>query len=265
MSIVIPLLIRHGSDGYAAGKALQFLPCSAQLGIDRHALVELLLAGEAAGAGVLAFGLLLGYAAALVPFVHGLSRIGKVLPIRLAACLRPASAATLRQALHLSLPLLATILVGQWGIVVVNRALSEMPPGTLADFGYAWKLLMLAGLLPAALATVIFPAFSDAHANRDTAELSRLAMRALRMTLLLTLPLAMFLWVERTPLVGLIFGRGGMSEAALDETGRLFAILLVGAPVGVPKNSKPCAAKSSGSLRSRGTVSRRAIESGTFQ
>lgn len=195
-------------------------------------VLSVLLAGEAAGAGVLAFGLLLGYAAALVPFVHGLSRIGKVLPIRLAACLRPASAATLRQALHLSLPLLATILVGQWGIVVVNRALSEMPPGTLADFGYAWKLLMLAGLLPAALATVIFPAFSDAHANRDTAELSRLAMRALRMTLLLTLPLAMFLWVERTPLVGLIFGRGGMSEAALDETGRLFAILLVGAPVG---------------------------------
>src|SRR4051794_7962780 len=46
LSIVFPLLIRRGSDGSTTRKALEFLPCGAQLGIERHALIELLLAGQ---------------------------------------------------------------------------------------------------------------------------------------------------------------------------------------------------------------------------
>lgn len=186
----------------------------------------------AGGAGAIGLGVLLGYAAMLGLFSYGLLRIGRQAQISWVSCLKPVSREGLRKVLHLSWPLLAGILVGQWSVVVVNRVLSELPPGTLAEFGYAWKLLMLTGLLPAGLATVIFPVFSDAHANGDAAELSRLAARALRMTLLLTLPLAALLIVERATLVGLIFGRGSMSAAALDETGRLFGILLVGATAG---------------------------------
>ena len=100
-----------------------------------------------------------------------------------------------------------------------------MPPGTLAEFGYAWKLLALIGLLPAGLATVIFPAFSDAHARDNLAEFSRLVTRSFRMTLLPTLPLAAALFVQRSPLVSLMLGRGGMHDV---ETGQLFGICLSG-------------------------------------
>jgi putative peptidoglycan lipid II flippase len=107
-----------------------------------------------------------------------------------------------------------------------------MPEGTLATFGYAWKLLLLAGILPSGLATVIFPAFSDAQANENPTEWSRLVMRAFRMTLLLTIPLTTVLFVERIPLISLMFERGAMGIEALTETGQLFGILLVGAPAG---------------------------------
>lgn len=195
-------------------------------------LLAVIAVGARAGAEALALGILLGYAAMAWLFIHKLLRTGRQARIDLAACLKPASAPVLRKAMYLSLPLLATILIGQWSIVVINRALSTMPPGTLAEFGYAWKLLMLVNLLPAGLATVVFPALSDAHASRNSAELSRLVSRAFRMTLLLTLPLTVLLLVERMPIVSLMFGRGGMTAQALADTSELFAILLIGAPAG---------------------------------
>lgn len=178
----------------------------------------------------LAWGVVLGYAAMLGMFVWGLLHVGRNLRLDWAACLRPASAMALRRAMQLSWPLLAGILIGQWSVIVINRALSELPPGTLAEFGYAWKLLALVGLVPTGLATVIFPAFSEAHASGNAAEFSRLASRALRMTLLLTVPLAAMLIVERLPVISLIFGRGGMNAQHLKETASLFGILLLSAP-----------------------------------
>ncbi|HZW23947.1 MAG TPA: lipid II flippase MurJ [Gallionella sp.] len=193
-------------------------------------IVSALLIGE--GVTPLALGILLGYAAMLAMFVYGVLRIGRRSQVNWRACLKPVSREGLRKVLKLSWPLLAGILLGQWSIIIINRVLSELPPGTLAEFGYAWKLLALVGLLPAGLATVIFPAFSEANAMGNAAELSRLAARAVRMTLLLTLPLAAVLIVEREPLVNLMFGQGRMSEAALKETATLLGILLVSAPAG---------------------------------
>ena len=59
-----------------------------------------------------------------------------------------------------------------------------------------------------------------------------MAERALRMTLFLTVPLATLLYVERIPLVGLMFGRGVMSAVTQSEICSLFGILLIGAPAG---------------------------------
>lgn len=188
--------------------------------------------GREWGVGAIALGILLGYTVMLGLFGYILLRISMDSHIRLPACLRLGPRDRLLKAMHLSVPLIVTIFIGQWGIIVINRALSGMPPGTLAEFGYAWKLLALISLLPAGLATVIFPAFADAHANNNPSEFSRLVTRAFRMTLLLTIPLAAALFVERIPLVILMFGRGGMSMTAVAETAQLFGILLIGAPAG---------------------------------
>ena len=188
--------------------------------------------GKALGVGVLALGILLGYTVMLGLFAYALFRISKGAGIRLSDCLKVGPRDGLLKALHLSIPLIVTIFIGQWGIIFINRALSGMSLGTLAEFGYAWKLLALISLIPAGLATVIFPAFSEAYANNNRFEFSRLVTRAIRMTLLLTLPLAAALFVERIPIVSLMFGRGGMSITAVTETAQLFGILLIAAPAG---------------------------------
>lgn len=207
-----------------------WLSAVAQMLPNCFVILSVLLIGREWGAGALASGILLGYAAMLFLFAYALLRKSRETRISLLACLIPGPRDGLLKAFYLSLPLLAAIFIGQWGIIIINRVLSEMSPGTLAEFGYAWKLLALVGLLPAALATVIFPAFAEAHASDNPTELSRLVTRAFRMTLFLTVPLATVLFVERFPIVSLLFGRGGMSEAAMSDIRVLFGILLIGAP-----------------------------------
>lgn len=209
-----------------------WLSAIAQLLPNLFVILAVFVIGSEWGVGAIALGILLGYAAMLGLFGYTLIRISKDSHIRLPACLRLGPRDGLLKALHLSVPLIVTIFIGQWGIIIINRALSGMPPGTLAEFGYAWKLLALISLLPAGLATVIFPAFADAHANNNPSEFSRLVTRAFRMTLLVTLPLAAALYVERIPLVSLMFGRGGMGMTAVAETAQLFGILLIGVPAG---------------------------------
>jgi putative peptidoglycan lipid II flippase len=209
-----------------------WLSAVAQILPNCFVILSVLIVGREWGMAALALGSLLGYAAILSVFVYALYRKGRQIGVSLSACLRPGPRDGLQKALFLALPLIATLIISQWGIIVSNRVLSEMPPGTLAEFGYAWKLLALVGLLPAGLAIVVFPAFADAHANGISTQLSRLVTRSVCMTLFLTIPLAAVLFVERLPIVSLLFGRGGMSMAAMADIGKIFGILLVGAPAG---------------------------------
>lgn len=232
-SLAFVLMVWSGGvSGILYAYRVFWLSAIAQLLPNLIVILFILFAGKELGVGALALGILLGYAAMLGLFFYALIDISRDLRIRLLACLRLGPRDGLLKALHLSVPLVVTIFIGQWGFIVLNRTLSEMPPGTLAEYGYAWKLLALIGLLPAGLATVIFPAFSDARARDNLAEFSRLVTRAFRLTLLFTIPLAVVLIVERTTIVSLMFGRGSMSMLALAETGQLFGILLIGAPAG---------------------------------
>jgi putative peptidoglycan lipid II flippase len=217
-------------SGVLAVYRVFWLSSVAQLLPNLAVVLAIFAANGATDAQALAMGILSGYVAMLCLFAYGLFHIVRETGVRLSECIRPCSGEGLRKALRLSIPLVAAILAGQWGAIIINRALSAMPSGTLAEFGYAWKLLALTGLLPATLATVIFPAFADAHARDNMAEFSRLAARALRMTLFLTIPLAAALMVERVPVSFLILGRGGMSMQAVADIGQLFGILLLGAP-----------------------------------
>lgn len=207
-----------------------WLSTVAQLLPNLFVVLSVLVMGREFGVGALALGILLGYTAMLGLFGYTLIRISKDSHFRLPACLRLGPRDGLMRALHLSLPLIATVFIVQWGSIIINRSLSGMPTGTLAEAGYAWKLLALINLLPVGLATVVFPAFADAHASDNFSEFSKLVTRAFRMTLLLTLPLAALFIVERVPIVSLIFGRGGMSMTTVSETAQLFGILLIGAP-----------------------------------
>lgn len=108
--------------------------------------------------------------------------------ISITACFRPLEDEGLRKALQMAGPLVVTVILGQWTAIIINRSLSELPPGTLAEFGYAFRLLTVVGILPTVFGTIVFPDLSDATAKADLAEFSRLMNRALRMTLLITVP-----------------------------------------------------------------------------
>lgn len=232
-SLAFGLIVCSGSmSGILNSYRVFWLPAASQLLNNLILIAAIVTVGRKWGGHSLAIGMLLSGLSMFALHVYYLLRVARYEGIRLSTCLKLAPRDGVRNALWMALPLIGMIVLGQWGIVVINRVLSGMPEGTLATFGYAWKLLLLAGILPSGLATVIFPAFSDAQANENPAEFSRLVMRAFRMTLLLTIPLATVLFVERMPLISLIFERGAMGIEALTETGQLFGILLVGAPAG---------------------------------
>lgn len=182
------------------------------------------------GVAALVLGTLLGALVEVLLHLVYLARMGKAAGSRRVTCFCMGPWDGVMKALRLAVPLLVMICIVQWGSIVINRTLSTLPPGTLADYGYAWKLLTLVGILPTSFAIVIFPALAETQAQTDPLAFSRIVTRAVRMTLLLTVPLVVMLFVLRTPLVTLIFLRGAMESQNITETAQLFGVLLTGAP-----------------------------------
>ena len=167
----------------------------------------------------------LGAALHGVKFLPLMRRVGARLPHRLNTR-HPA----VGRGLALGVPLLGTFALGQWAAIVVVRVLSGLPPGSLAMFGYAFKMGLLVSLVPASLATVLFPKFAQEGLTAETGEFRVLCTRALRMALFLAVPLTACLYVLREPLVVVLFERGSFSAEATRMVSRLFGLLVLGAP-----------------------------------
>jgi putative peptidoglycan lipid II flippase len=114
----------------------------------------------------------------------------------------------------------------------LNRALSTLPPGSLAVFGYAWKLGSVMTFLPMSLAVVLFPQLArdwvrgpDAYHNacRD----------ALRAALFLGLPAAALFFTLQDPLVRLMLQRGAFSGQATAPAVEIFGLLVLAAPAAI--------------------------------
>jgi len=135
-----------------------------------------------------------------------------------------------RKILSLSLPLLATILLVEWGDVATYRALSVLPSGAVASYGYAWKLVQLVSLLPGALATVLFPRFADAWNSPDRSIFRDVCTRGLRVALFLALPLSVATFLLRAPIVVFLLRRGALTASAASLVAALFGGFAVGAP-----------------------------------
>lgn len=121
-----------------------------------------------------------------------------------------------------ALPLIGALVAAQWFMVVLYRSMSAFPAGTLANFGYSWKLRQLGTLLPICLSTVLFPSFSECAAEGRVEVLRRLCGRFTRFILFLSVPTAVFIYVCARPLSDLVFLRG---EMTVEET-RQIALFL---------------------------------------
>ena len=141
-----------------------------------------------------------------------------------------AAHAGVRKALRMALPLVGMVLLMQWGSVVMNRALSRLPSGSLAEFGYAWKMGALVLLVPLSLSTVLFPRFAEARLGSGGDEFREICTRALRMALFLSVPLACWFAVLSAPVATLLYKHGAFSADAAATAARLFRLLVLSSP-----------------------------------
>jgi putative peptidoglycan lipid II flippase len=208
-----------------------WVPLASQTLTNLLVIAAIFTVGREWGSGALALGVLLGsFAMFALHFYLLLFRVARDTDIRWLECLRLGPWDGVIRALRLAMPLVVMIFVTQWFLIVINRTLSEMSSGTIAEYGYAFKLSNLPYFLPLSLTTVLFPAFSDAYAHDDPLEFSRLVMRSTKMILLLTVPLSSLLFVMRDSLVFLTLQWGAMNTSAANDISGLFGILLVSVP-----------------------------------
>jgi peptidoglycan biosynthesis protein MviN/MurJ (putative lipid II flippase) len=129
-----------------------------------------------------------------------------------------------------AIPLILVILIAQWGVIELNSSLSELNEGTLSNFGFAWKLLAIVSILPAAIGAVLLPSFSYSYSENDLLGLKNLTKNAFSMSVYITIPVTIFLCIERLEIINLIFGWKKMNGVAINETAIIFGLLILGVP-----------------------------------
>lgn len=184
------------------------------------------------GGGTLgiAIGACLGFGIMLALHAGALVQIARRTGISLRTVFRLAPGRDVSTVFIKSIPLLVLAFAGMAASTIANNEVSRLATGSLALYGYASKLIIIVMFASGALATVMFPIFSDACARGDWDQFARSSGRGIRMVLLLTVPLAAVTFVLREPLVHAAFDRGALSQADLGLVVYLFAILLFHAP-----------------------------------
>ncbi len=114
-----------------------------------------------------------------------------------------------RRILKLMLPALLGVSVSQVSLLINTIFASFLPSGSVSWLYYADRLMEFpAGLLGAALGTILLPSLARSHADNDRGEFSALLDWGLRLTFLLTLPAALALALLAVPLLATMFNYG---------------------------------------------------------
>jgi putative peptidoglycan lipid II flippase len=174
-------------------------------------IVLLVLLCRTMGIKGLAFGVLVGAAAALALQVVGLrSKL---------ALLKPAISfkdPTLRRFGWLLPPIVLSILIAQTRTILDYWFASDMGQGYAAGLNYARGLSdTLILIVPSAVGVAIYPFFSDLSAEGARTELMDSLMRSIRTMAFFFIPLSVLFLVLRTPLVQLAFQRGKFEAASV--------------------------------------------------
>lgn len=117
-----------------------------------------------------------------------------------------------RRILKLMLPALFGVSISQISLLINTILASFLVAGSVSWLYYADRLMEFpAGMLGAALGTILLPSLSRYHADGAAAEYSRLLDWGLRITFLLALPAAAALAVLAIPMISTLFHYGRFS------------------------------------------------------
>jgi len=124
-----------------------------------------------------------------------------------------------RRILKLMAPATLGVSVSQVSLLINTIFASCLISGSVSWLYYADRLMELpAGLLGAALGTILLPSLAKCHATHDCDHYQRLLDWGLRLTLLLALPAALALVMLATPLIATLFYHGAFTAADLMQT-----------------------------------------------
>jgi len=179
---------------------------------------------------ILGIGTLIGYMIITICFLYSVYKVAKNNGIDLYQDIKISKISEILVLTKKAIPLILVIAIGQWGVIEINKSLSELSGGTLSNFGFAWKLLAIVSIIPLGMGVVLFPAFSEDYSTKEISRLRNMTKSAFRMTVYLTIPLVIFLFIEKNEIILLLFGSKKMSIEAIDETAIIFGLLVIGAP-----------------------------------
>ena len=116
-------------------------------------------------------------------------------------------------------PAMLGVSVSQVSLIINTVFASFLPSGSVSWLYYADRLMEFpAGLLGAALGTILLPSLSKLHADEQPEAFSSLLDWGLRLTLMLTLPAALALALLAVPLISTLFQHGVFTPADVMQT-----------------------------------------------
>ncbi|KYC29418.1 conserved hypothetical protein; putative inner membrane protein [Sterolibacterium denitrificans] len=121
--------------------------------------------------------------------------------------------------LKLMAPAILGVSVAQISLLINTVFASFLPVGSVSWLYYADRLMEFpAGLLGAALGTILLPSLAKCHADDRPEEFSVLLDWGLRLTLLLTLPAALAMALLGVPLIATLFQHGAFAAGDVLQT-----------------------------------------------
>lgn len=115
----------------------------------------------------------------------------------------------MRRVLRQMGPAIFGVSIAQISLIINTIFASFLVAGSVSWLYYADRLMEFpAGVLGAALGTILLPSLSKCHAGKDTVEYSRLLDWGLRLTFMLAVPSALALGMIAVPLLSTFFQRG---------------------------------------------------------
>lgn len=124
-----------------------------------------------------------------------------------------------RRIAKLMLPAMLGVSVSQVSLIINTIFASFLESGSVSWLYYADRLMEFpAGLLGAALGTILLPSLSKLHADEQPDAFSSLLDWGLRLTLMLTLPAALALALLAVPLLSTLFQHGAFTATDVQQT-----------------------------------------------
>lgn len=134
-----------------------------------------------------------------------------------------------RRVLKLMAPAVLGVSVAQISLVINTIFASFLVSGSVSWLYYADRLMEFpAGLLGAALGTILLPSLSKAHTSANPQEFSALLDWGLRLTFMLTLPAALSLAILAVPLISTLFQHGAFTASDVLQTRQALVAYSIG-------------------------------------